>query len=1146
MEARSQSAAPLPEALPAGAARRSFWSLFATQFQGAFSDNAFKNLVVFFILGMGLSPAGRDTLIPVVGALFALPFILFSMAGGYLADRYSKRSVTVWTKIGEIAVMALGLLALLSGRLPFLLGVVFLMSAQSAFFGPSKWGLLPELLPEKRLSWGNGVLELGTFLSSIAGTIAGAWMSDAFRNQRAWSGAIFIALALVGLATSLRIYHLPPADPDKKFRFNFIHDLIDILRLIRLDRTLSLAVLGNTYFLFLASLLQVNIVLFGKDILQVSDTRNGLMQAAVAVGIGLGSVAAGYLSGNKIESGLVPLGSFGIVVFAAALSQPGLSFTAVLAELALLGFFGGFFIVPIAALIQHRPPREHKGGVIAASNLLSWVGYFVATGVYYLLTVHGGLDPPRIFQVGAAITLAGTVAVVVLQPSSLLRLLLWIATHTLYRIRVVGRDNIPEKGPAVFVTNHLSLLDALLLLASTDRRIRFLMERDYYEQPLVKLLARVAGVIPVSLRSRLADVFRSLEPAAGAIRNAEVVCLFADLNLAPAGQRLPLRRSLENILQGAEVPIIPVNIDRAGSLVSHVERRTNWRFPARIPCPVTVSYGPPLSPSATASEARQAVQQLHSEAFQYRKQQMLPLHRAFLRTARRHPFRFLMADGRVPALRYGAALTKTVFLARRLRTVWQGQKMVGILLPPSVPGALVNFAALLMGKIPVNLNYTSSNETLAACARQCNLETVITAKAFLEKVPIQVPARAVLLEELADTPRLGEKIAALLLAWTFPQRLLEAACGSRKAPGLDDTATVIFSSGSTGEPKGIMLSHFNIASNIAQMAEAVPFGFEDRILGILPLFHSFGFTVALSLPMTHGAGVVFHPNPLDANGIAALVRKYGVNFLIATPTFLQTYIRRCSRKDFASLEWVITGAEKLPDRVAAAFENAFGVPVLEGYGCTECAPAVAVSTRDFRALGFHQVGAKRGKVGRPLPGVSVHVVDPDTMAPLPPGQPGMLLVRGPNIMQGYLGRRDLTAQALYNGWYITGDIAILDDDGFIQITDRLSRFSKIGGEMIPHLKIEEVLHELAGVAEQSFAVAGVPDPKRGERLVVLHTLADDKLKEVLQKLADASLPNLWKPRPDQFFRVETLPYLGTGKLDLRKIREMALGHSPEP
>jgi acyl-[acyl-carrier-protein]-phospholipid O-acyltransferase/long-chain-fatty-acid--[acyl-carrier-protein] ligase len=401
---------------------------------------------------------------------------------------------------------------------------------------------------------------------------------------------------------------------------------------------------------------------------------------------------------------------------------------------------------------------------------------------------------------------------------------------------------------------------------------------------------------------------------------------------------------------------------------------------------------------------------------------------------------------------------------------------------------------------------------------------------------------------------------------------------------------VIFSSGSTGEPKGVMLSHYNIGSNIAQLEQVFGLDRRDRILGILPFFHSFGFTGTLWLPAVLGVGVVYHPNPLDAKAIGPLVRDYDVTFLLATPTFLQLYLRGCAPADFGSLRLVMTGAEKLPDRLATAFEEHFGIRPMEGYGSTECAPVVAVNAPDFRSAGFHQVAVKRGKIGHPLPGVSVRIVSPEnpwSEASLPPGQPGLMLVRGPNVMQGYLGQPEKTAEVLRpvaagilpavepgilpggisvesSGvakyfksaessitipggrmpdatqlWYVTGDVAALDEDGFLQITDRLNRFSKIGGEMVPHIKVEEKLHELANVTEQTFVVTGLPDEKKGERLVVLHKLPDAGLAACLEKLAQCDLPNLWKPRAGQFFRVESIPMLGTGKLDLRKVRETA-------
>jgi acyl-[acyl-carrier-protein]-phospholipid O-acyltransferase/long-chain-fatty-acid--[acyl-carrier-protein] ligase len=451
----------------------------------------------------------------------------------------------------------------------------------------------------------------------------------------------------------------------------------------------------------------------------------------------------------------------------------------------------------------------------------------------------------------------------------------------------------------------------------------------------------------------------------------------------------------------------------------------------------------------------------------------------------------------------------------------------------------VNWAALLSGKVPINLNYTSSNESVASCAKQCELETVVTSRQFLEKVPVQPPGELIYAEDLALNPGLGEKIAALLASKFLPTRLLEMFLGVSRPPSLDDTATVIFSSGSTGEPKGVVLSHFNLASNVEQLEQIFHLNERDRILGILPFFHSFGFTGTLCLPPLAGMGVVFHVSPLDAQAIGALVAKYSVTMLLSTPTFLNTYARRIPPEAFGSLRIVMAGAEKLPDRIAQGFEDHFGLRPLEGYGCTECSPVVAVNTYDFRAAYFRQVGAKRGTIGHPLPGIAIRIVDPDTGEWLAVDRPGLLLVKGPNVMVGYLNQPKKTAEVLQDGWYNTGDIATVDEDGFLRITDRLSRFSKIGGEMVPHIRVEEKLHELIRADGQVLAVTAIPDEKKGERLVVVHTLKEEALKECLEKLAKSDLPALWKPRPDQFIYIEELPYLGTGKLDLRKLREIA-------
>jgi acyl-[acyl-carrier-protein]-phospholipid O-acyltransferase/long-chain-fatty-acid--[acyl-carrier-protein] ligase len=750
------------------------------------------------------------------------------------------------------------------------------------------------------------------------------------------------------------------------------------------------------------------------------------------------------------------------------------------------------------------------------------------------------LGPPAIILWGLLGTLFLVIFVLWLMPGWLLRLFVWLATHTLYRLDVQGRENIPAKGGALLVPNHASLVDGCLILASTNRFVRFLMFKDFYEHPLMKPFAKSLRIIPISSNQGPREMIHSLREATQTLRDGEIVCIFPEGQMTRIGQLLPFRKGMERILKGVDVPIVPVNVDGIwGSVFSFSGGRFLWKVPRKIPYPVRVTFGKPLPATTTATETRQAVQELGVEAFGRRKSHMKTLSRSFIQTARRYPFRFAMADGRIPRLNYFGVLVKTIFLARRLRSRWRGQEMVGIFLPPSIPGALVNLAALMMGKAPVNLNYTASNEILASCARQCNLKTVVTSKLFLERVSVRPPGDLIFAEDLAEKPGLRERLAALLAALLFPARAVEWFAGADKPAQLDDVATIIFSSGSTGDPKGVVLTHYNIASNIDQLDQVFLLTGKDRILGILPFFHSFGFTGTLGLTTVVGLGVAYHPNPLDARVIGSLVSKYAVTILLATPTFLNLYARKCPPADFGSLRIVMAGAEKLPERISQEFEDHFGIRPLEAYGCTECSPAVAANTLDFRAAAFRQVGAKRGSIGHPLPGMSVRIVDPATREILPVGQAGLFFVRGPNVMQGYLNQSEKTAEVLQDGWYNTGDIAAMDEDGFLRITDRLSRFSKIGGEMVPHIKIEEKLQELAEISEQVFAVTAIPDEKKGERLIVLHSLPEEALRQCQEKLAKSDLPALWKPRADQFLHIETLPYLGSGKLDLRRLRELA-------
>jgi acyl-[acyl-carrier-protein]-phospholipid O-acyltransferase/long-chain-fatty-acid--[acyl-carrier-protein] ligase len=599
------------DASPVAPRLRSFWLMFVVEFQNAFSDNTLKFLVTFLIVGLGLSQEKRDSLVPLVGAVFALPFILFSMAGGFFADRFSKRSVAVAIKCAEIGIMSVALIGLWRHNIPLLFAAIFLMSTHSAIFGPTKYGMLPELLPEKKLSWGNGIFSLGTFAAVIAGTVFAGTLSDMFGKNQAWSGAVLIALAMFGLALCLGVVRLPAADPQKKFRVNFLGDFIAQLKSIHRDRVLFLGVIGNTFLWFLGALLQPTILFYGKDILHLDDTHSGYLQAALAVGIGVGSLIAGFLSGGKIEYGLIPLGMAGLTIFAALLARAGLAFNAVAVNLGLLGFFGGFYNVPVNAIIQHRPDAGNKGGVIATSALLSWIGILLASGIYYLLAVVLHLKPPQMFLAGAALSLAGAIYCVKLMPDSLIRLLLWLLTKTIYRIRIVGRDNIPEKGGALFVCNHVSFVDAPLLMAATDRKIHFIMDKNYYELWWIKPFGGILGLIPIASSLGPRELLKSLQTASDAIRAGEVVCIFAEGKITRTGALDEFQRGSERIMKNVDAPIVPVALVGVwGSIFSYERGKFFWKWPRHIFYPVTVRFGNPLPPNSTTEEIHAAVENL--------------------------------------------------------------------------------------------------------------------------------------------------------------------------------------------------------------------------------------------------------------------------------------------------------------------------------------------------------------------------------------------------------------------------------------------------------------------------------------------------------------------------------------------------------
>jgi acyl-[acyl-carrier-protein]-phospholipid O-acyltransferase/long-chain-fatty-acid--[acyl-carrier-protein] ligase len=500
----------------------------------------------------------------------------------------------------------------------------------------------------------------------------------------------------------------------------------------------------------------------------------------------------------------------------------------------------------------------------------------------------------------------------------------------------------------------------------------------------------------------------------------------------------------------------------------------------------------------------------------------------------------------------GASLLVRSLILRRLlsrEVLTDDERIVGILLPPSTAGALANVALTLAGRVVVNLNYTLRESQLNSCIKQAGIRHVITSQRVLDRIPIEVEAQLVPLEALLPKVRLTDKLLGAIQGLATPLWLLERSLGVNRI-GEDELLTIIFTSGSTGDPKGVMLSHRNVGSNIAALNEVLRLKSTDQVLGVLPFFHSFGYTVTLWGVLCLDCAAAYHFNPLESGIVGRLCRDEQVTIIAGTPTTLRNYLKRCPAEDLKSVEVVVCGAERLPRELADAFEAKFGLRPIEGYGTTELSPIAAVNVPPRRAPADGGLGCKEGTVGRPLPGVDAKVTNVDTGAVLPANSPGLLWIRGPNVMQGYLGRPELKDHVLRDGWYATGDIAQIDDDGFIQITGRQSRFSKIGGEMVPHAGVEDAIAHIvkADPDDVVAAVTAVPDSRKGERLLVVHKPLGQSSLDICRALQAAGLPPLWIPSPDSFFEVEGIPLLGTGKVDLKAVEQLAqdrlVGHLP--
>src|SRR5438552_1181124 len=712
-----------------------------------------------------------------------------------------------------------------------------------------------------------------------------------------------------------------------------------------------------------------------------------------------------------------------------------------------------------------------------------------------------------------------------------------------YRVTTLGTDKLP-KGGFLLLPNHITWVDAVVLQLACPRPIRYIIDKEFYRKPILHPFLRQLRCIPIDTRHSHSAIRAATEK----IAEGEIVCLFPEGQLERAGTLLRLRRGYELIARNANAAVVPVWLDQLwGSIFSFQGGRFFTKLPKRVPYPVTIAFGKPLKAEAVdIATVREELLKLGEFCYSRRPAINRHLGKECVRGLKRRPFATAVIDGLDhSSLSRSKLLGAAVALSRYLRKEFADER-IAIVLPASKGSMVANLAVTLAGKVPVDLNFTVGRAANESCCKRANLRVAISATPFIERVKdFPWPEQVLKLDEVM--PRLKPRI---LLWWIMsiliPARLLLRLLQIPKKGGHAE-ATLLFTSGSTGEPKGVVLSHRNIVGNVSQFRELLDARKEDAILASLPFFHSFGSTVTLWYPLIEGVRIVTYPNPLEVAKNAALIEKYKLTLLLATPTFLRGYLRKAEPQQLRTLRLVITGAEKLPLDLAKAFEDRFNQHVFEGYGLTETSPVVSVNLPDPQPTKSGeqvQPSSRLGSVGKMAPGIAAEIREPENDRKLSLHGTGMVWFRGVNIFEGYLRDEKRTADVLRDGWFKTGDIGRFDEDGFLYIEGRLSRFSKIGGEMVPHEAVEQKIMDLLGLSgkdDRLAAIVGVQDESKGEALLLLASV-DVDLAQLRDKLREAGVPNLWIPK--RICRVDSIPVLASGKLDLKRCQERAAAAEP--
>jgi acyl-[acyl-carrier-protein]-phospholipid O-acyltransferase/long-chain-fatty-acid--[acyl-carrier-protein] ligase len=1126
---------------------RRFAPLFVTQFLGAFNDNLLKSALGILVTFRLADQAGMNaaSLAMVASALFISPFFLFSGASGTLSDRFDKARIARWVKLAEIAIMALGAWGLWEGSVPVLLATLFCLGTHSTVFGPIKYALLPQHLQEHELVAGNALIEAGTFLAILFGTILGGSIA-LFDSGALLVGAFGVVAAVVGWLWSRQIPAAPPALTGGAPRVRLLHDSIEVVQYVTGRPKLLLPILATSWFWLFAFIVVSGLPVFAKDVLFANEQVVTMMLALFAIGVGAGSILAEKLLHGEVSGRFVPWSAAAMAIFAIDLhlASAGVEETARLANAAtflsrpgawrivvdLIGIAmaGGLFTVPLYAILQHESEPSHRSRVIAANNIINALFMTAATGAAALISQR--LTMGELFALVGFTTFPVAAYSAWVVRRSLFKSFMRLVLRLLYRVEVEGLDHARSAMPhAVIAANHASFLDGLLLGAFLPGDPIFAVDTFIAKKWYAKPFLAVVNAFPVDPANPL-----SIRSMIRAVEGGSACIIFPEGRITTTGALMKVYEGPAVIAERTKAALVMVRIEGAeftpfSRLAGIVRRRWFPRLRIRILPPRRLTCPEGVTGRARRAALRRALRDEMVQTMFATAPIDTTLFDALLEARQQHGGGHPIADDvQFKPLSYRGLIAASFALGKVLASRTSVGERVGVLLPTS-RGAVVTFFALQAeGRIPAMLNFSTGPAAAQSACKAAEIKLVVTARQFVEKAKLEPLVGALAsqtevlyLEDVRGEIGIAARLAALLRSITArPRHRRERARASERA---HDPAVVLFTSGSEGTPKGVVLSHRNLLANRHQLGSVVDFNPRDVVFNALPVFHSFGLTGGLLLPLLAGVRVFLYPSPLHYRTIPELA--YGINATIffATDTFLAGYARVADSYDFYSVRYVFAGAERVKAETRRVWSEKFGIRILEGYGATETAPALAVNT---------PMHFKAGTVGRLLPGIEQRV---ETVEGISDG--GRLFVRGPNVMLGYLRAENPgVLDPPTDGWYDTGDIVEIDREGFVTIKGRAKRFAKVAGEMVPLGAVEDLVARVWPSAMH--AVVTVPDVKRGEQLVLITDQVDATRAVLASAAREAGLPEIFVPR--SIAHVAKVPILGTGKIDYVSAGKLAV------